>query len=82
MHRTPLVHSLAMPRIQGVPIRFPSSMLSHIEQAWKFSLWVVITSHLDMVRDHDDTECIPGAITSSVLGISHAGLESWAYSSN
>ena len=82
MHRTPLVHSLAMRRIQGIPIQFSSSMLSHIEWAWKFSLWVVITSHLDVVRDHGDTEYVPGAVTSSVLGISHAGLESWAYSSN
>ena len=82
MHRTLLVHSLAMPRIQGIPIQFPSSMLSHIEWAWKFSLWVAITSRLDVVCDHDDTEYVPGAITSSVLGISHADLESWAYSSN
>ena len=47
MHRTLLVHSLAMPQIQDIPIRFPSSMLTHIEQAWKFLLWVAITSHLD-----------------------------------
>ena len=74
MHRITLVHSLAMPQIQGILIWFPSSMLSHIEQAWKFLLWVAITSCLDMVCDHDDTEYVPGAVTSSVLGISYAGV--------
>ena len=42
--------------------------MAHIEWAWKFLLWVVITSHLDMVCDHDDTEYIPGAITYKCLG--------------